>query len=449
MKKNVDLTSGPITSTLRKFAMPLVVSFIIQNLYAWVDLYYVSILTSDAIAAVRICGQLIFLMFSIVNGFAIGTGVIVARRIGERNNDLVNYTASQSSLFMLLIAFSITLIFYFFTKDIVALMGIEQVIAKMVIAYMQAVSFGIPATFLIFHINAIVRATGNSVFPMTILITANVLNAIIDPFLIFGIGPFPRLEVPGAGMSTAIAQNIGLGLSIAAILKKYVSIRFNFKNIKPDFALFNKIIKIGMPATLQIASVSINRMLMITLANSFGVMVLTTYTFGGSVDLFVFMSIFAFGAAIEIISGQNLGAGNIDRIFKYHKSAIKQLSILLLILGILVFTLGKYFIGIFVDDIQLINEIQIYLRFAVFSYLPFAVGIVSIRVISGSGDYLRSFRIVAFTFFGVQLPFAYFLSKYTGLEQYGIWLGILISQICLAVISLIALYRKKWIRKVV
>ncbi len=449
MRKNVDLISGPIASTLRKFAMPLAVSFLIQNLYTWIDLYYVSRLSSDAIAAIKVCEQLIFMMFAIVSGFAIGSGIIVARRIGEGKQEVADYTASQSVLFMVLISVTLTFFFYFFTKYIVSLMNLDPVVAAMVIEYMKAVSFGIPATFLIFHINAIVRATGNSVFPMTILIVANVLNAIIDPFLIFGIGPFPRLEMQGAGYSTGIAQNIGLILAVAGIMKKYVSIHFGFKRIMPDFPLYLRILKIGMPATLQILSVSINRMLMITLANSFGVLVLTTYTFGVGVDLFVFMSIFAVGAAMEIITGQNLGAGNINRIFAYHRSAIKQLSFLLIILAILVFALGKYFVGIFVDNPQLIKEIEIYLRIAVFAYLPFAIGIVSIRVISGSGDYLRSFRLVAFIFFGIQLPFAYLLSKYTALGHYGIWYGILISHIAFAVLALISVYRRKWVKKVV
>lgn len=449
MKKNVDLISGPIASSLRKFAMPLAVSFLIQNLYTWIDLYYVSRLSSDAIAAIKVCEQLIFMMFAIISGFAIGSGIIVARRMGERHKELADYTASQSLLFMILIAITITFFFYFFTKSIVSLMDLDPLVASMIVTYMKAVSFGIPATFLIFHINAIVRATGNSVFPMTILIVANVLNAIIDPFLIFGIGPFPRLEMQGAGLSTATAQNIGLLLAVAGILKKYVSIKFNFKKIVPDFTLYWRIIKIGMPATLQIFSVSINRILMITLANSFGVLVLTTYTFGVGVDLFVFMSIFAVGAAMEIITGQNLGAGNLDRIFAYHRSAIKQLSILLISLALLVFVFGKYFVGIFVDNPHLIHEIEIYLRIAVFAYMPFAIGIISIRVISGSGDYLRSFRIVAFIFFGIQLPFAYFLSKFTALGHYGIWYGILISHIAFAVLALVALFRKKWAKKVV
>jgi putative MATE family efflux protein len=445
-RNEVDIINGPIDKTLRQFAMPLAISFLIQNLYTWIDLYFVSRLGTEAIAAIKVCEQLIFMMFAVVSGFAIGSGIIVARRIGEGNHADADYVASQSSFFMLLISLVITLFFVFFTDFIVSLMNLETEVSTLVVEYMRTVAFGVPATFLIFHINAIIRATGNSVFPMMILIIANLLNALLDPFLIFGIGPFPRLEMQGAAISTGVAQNIGLLIAVTGIFKKKIALNFYFKKIKLDYSLFGKIFKIGMPATLQIVSVSINRMLMLTLANTFGVMVLTTYMFGVGVDLFVFMSIFAVGAAMEIITGQNLGANKVDRIFAYHRSAIKQLSVLSGFLIVLVFVFGKQFVGIFVDDLSLINEIEIYLRIAVFAYIPFAVGIVSIRVISGAGDYFRSFRIVAFIFFGIQLPFAYILSKHTGMGFYGIWWAIFISHIVFAILGLIALYRKKWLK---
>jgi putative MATE family efflux protein len=449
MRKDVDLLNMPVDSSLRKFAMPLAVSFLIQNLYTWVDMYYVSKLSSDAIAAIRVSDQLIFLMFSVASGFAIGSAIIIARRIGESRRDAANYTASQSILFMLFISILVTAFFVFFTDDIVRLMNLDKQVAPMVINYIHSIVCGIPATFLIFHLNAIVRASGNSVFPMIILISANFLNVIIAPFLIFGIGPFPRLEMEGAGLSTAIAQNLGLVLAITGILKGQVSIKLKFKGVKFDYQMYWRIFKLGFPATLQILSVSINKLFMIALANSFGVMVLTTYMFGGSVDMIIFMSIFAVGAAVEIITGQNLGAGKIDRIFAYHRSAIKQLSYLLLVLVVLIFAFSAYFISLFISDMKLISEIEIYLRIAVFAYLPFSVGIISLRVISGSGDYFRSFRLVTFIFFAIQLPFAYFLSEYTSLNHYGIWYAILISHIVFAVLALISLYGEKWLKKVI
>ncbi|MCX7735454.1 MAG: MATE family efflux transporter [Candidatus Kapabacteria bacterium] len=445
MSKSVNLISGPIDSSLRKFALPLAFSFLIQNLYTWVDMYYVSRLSPTAIAALKVCEQLIFFLFSIASGFAVGSGVVVARRIGEGNKSKANHTATQSLLLMLFIAIALAIAFYFFSPFILNLMNIKGEVLILSIQYLSMIVFGIPANFLIFHINAIVRAAGNSVFPMTILITANILNAIIAPFLIFGLGPFPRMEIYGAGLATAIAQNLGFFIALFFILKKFAPIELELKSLKIDYEIFKKIFKIGVPATLQLIAVSVNRIMLTSIANMFGVIILTTYMFGLGVDLFVFMSIFAVGAAIEIITGQNLGANKIDRVFQYHKSSIKQLSFLMVVLIILVFLAGEHFTSIFISDPALIKEIVIYLRITVFTYVPFAIGIVSLRVISGSGDYNRSLRIVLFIFFGVQLPLCYVLSIYTPLSYLGIWYGILVSQIVFALLSLRILYKRKWI----
>jgi putative MATE family efflux protein len=392
---------------------------------------------------------LIFFIFSIASGFAVGSGIIIARRIGEGKTNESNQTFTQSTILMFLISIIITILFYFLIDKFVLLFNLQPLVSGLVVTYIKSVAFGIPAVFLVFHLNTIIRATGNSFFPMLVLIISNVLNAIIAPFLIFGIGPFPRMEMQGAGIAAAIAQNIGLILILTGVLKKYVAIRFEKESLKPDLKMYANIFKLGFPATLQIIAVSVNRILMLGLANSFGVAVLTTYMFGIGVDLFVFMSIFAIGTAIEIITGQNLGAGKTDRIFKYHRSAIKQTVVLLAAVSVLVFLFGEYFVRIFISDQFLISEIQHYLRIASIAYIPFSIGIISLRVVSGSGDYFRSFRIVAFIFFGIQLPFAYFTSKYTALNHDGIWYAILLSQIVFAVLALIALYRRKWMKVII
>jgi len=443
---NVDLINGPIDSSLRKFAVPLAVSFLVQNLYTWVDMYYVSRLNAESIAALRVSEQLIFILFAVASGFAIGSSIIIARRFGEGNKDKANESATQSTVLIVVVAVLVTVLFDLLIGSILKLMNIESGISKLIISYFDGVKYGIPATFLLFHLNSIVRATGNSAFPLTVLIIANMINAIIAPLLIFGVGPFPRLEMYGAGLSTTISQYIGLSIALGGILKNYVDIKFNFKNYRPDWNLFGVIVRLGFPASLQIISISVNRMLMLTLTNTFGTVILTTYMFGVGVDLLVFMSIFAVGAAIEIITGQNLGANKIDRIFAYHKSAIKQISGLLVIITILVFVLGASFVGIFISEEYLVKEIEIYLRLASIAYIPFAIGIFSLRVISGSGNYYRSFRIVAFIFFGIQLPFAYLLSNYTGMGHYGIWVAILISHLAFAGLALYSMLNKKWIR---
>lgn len=444
-KKNVNLLSGPIDSSLRKFAVPLAFSFLIHIVYSWVDMYYVSLLGVDQMTAMGVSERIWFFTFAIGSGFAIGSSVIISRRIGEGNQEEADKTATQSLVFMFLFAVSIAVIFWLSLPFILELMGIEKQISEYAVIFFSGLILGIPFNFLVFQINAIIRSTGDSFFPMIILISANVVNAILTPLMMFGIGPFPEMGIFGAGLATAHAQLFGAGFGILLLLMDKAPVTITLKNFRLKFEVAWKIFKIGVPASLQLIAVSINSIGIAAIANLYGMEILTTYIIGLRVDLLVSMPIFAVGAAMEIISGQNLGAIQIRRIFLYHKSALKQLLTLMLIFTGLVFIFGGNFAKVFTDDLKIIHEVENYLRIIAFHYIPFAIGIVTLRIISGAGAYFRSLTIVIIVLVFIQLPLAFFLSGYFN-SHFGIWIGIFISSVIFALISLIELRRKKWLR---
>lgn len=444
-KKNKNLLSGPIDSSLRKFAVPLAFSFLIHIVYSWVDMYYVSLLGVDQMTAMGISERIWFFTFAIGSGFAIGSSVIISRRIGEGNQEEADKTATQSLVFMFLFALLIAVLFWISLPYILNMIGIEEKTSEYAVIFFSGLILGIPFNFLIFQINAIIRSTGDSFFPMIILISANIVNAILTPLMMFGIGPFPELGIFGAGLATSHAQLFGAGFGFFLVIKGKAPVTITLKNFRLKFSVAWKIFKIGVPASLQLIAVSINGIGIAAIANLYGMEILTTYIIGLRVDLLVSMPIFAVGAAMEIISGQNLGAIQIRRIFLYHKSALKQLLILMVISSSLVFIFGGSFAKVFTDDIKIINEVENYLRIVAFHYIPFAVGIVTLRVISGAGAYFRSLIIVIIVLVFIQLPLAYFLSEYFD-SHLGIWAGIFVSSLIFAVISTVELRRKKWLR---
>ena len=444
-QKTSPLLTGPIDSSLRRFAVPLAASFLINMLYSWVDTWYVSRLGPEAVAAIGISEQLLFFIFTIGSGFAIGTGVIVARRIGEDNFKQAELVAGQSIVGMFVFSLGLTLFLYWGIAPILTVMGVAGKVRGLADIYLSNVVIGIVGNFLMFQMNSIVRSAGNSLFPMTMLITSAILNAIIAPFLIFGIWIFPELGMAGAGLSTAIAQLTTAMITFLILANKGVSIRpiFIVRDMKPE--LFLNIVKVGFPATIQLLSVSVNRLILFALANSFGTAVVATYTLGLKIDLFVFMSIFATGTAIEVATGQNLGAGKIDRVYKYYYSGIKQMAVLMAIFGILVFFFGEYFAEIFTRDQEIISKTEKYIRITAFSYIPFAIGIISTRAMNGAGDTKRSLIIVFGILFLVQLPIAFLLTKSGLAGEEGIWYAILISQICFSGIGLLQIRLGKWL----
>lgn len=442
----VDLLNGPVVPTLITFAMPLAFSFIVNMLYSWIDTYFVSRLGSAAIAAIGVSEQLGFFIFNFGSGFAIGTGIIVARRIGEGNRKLANYTATQAVISMIVFSTVISVVLYFCLEWILKAMNLQPDVAQLAQVYLTALLFGVPGNFITFQINSIVRSSGNAIFPMLILLLTTVLNAILAPILIFGLGPIPALGMVGAGIATASAQLIGGTVSISLLISGKTGIRFMLDKMKLDFPLIGRIAKQGIPASLQMFSVSVSRIALFKFASTFGTSVVAAYTLGLKVDLFVFMTVFAIGIAVETATGQNLGAGQKDRIFLFHRSAIYILFVLVGILTLNVFLFGDRFATIFTNDLRIIKETTHYLHAAVFGYVFFAIGVVTTRVISGAGASFRSMTIVGGSLIFLQVPLAYILSHFTGWNQQGIWFGIVGGYVLFAIISLIELYRKKWLQ---
>jgi putative MATE family efflux protein len=441
---SVDLLNDPIDRSLRLFALPLTFSFLVQFLYSLIDRFYVSRLGVDAIAAIGSIDQVAFFVFTLGSGFGVGSGILVARRIGEGDRDEAARLATQAIAGMLIIGSVITALMYALMPLIPTMLGLSPTVAEYGIAYMTTLFMGLLGNFVTFQISAIVRSTGNTVYPMIILLSTTVVNAVIAPFLIFGIGPFPELGMAGAGLATACAQIFGAIMSLWAMITGRAGLRPELSNLTLRLDVMGRIARQGIPASLQMLSVSLNRVGIFAIAGAFGTKVIAGYTLGLYADMIVFMFVFSIGMAVEIATGQNLGAGKTHRIKAYHRSAIKQLAMLMVAMAVLVYTLGGAFVSIFTSDPVTINEATRYLHLSVFGYIFFAIGFVSVRVISGAGAAFLSMTIIAGTILGIQLPLGYVFSQPLGMGQIGIWVAIIVGYGVFALISYLAYRTGKW-----
>lgn len=441
-----NILEGPITPTLWKFSVPLMIGFFMNSIYGWVDTYFVSRLGVSAIAAMGFAEQLNFFIFNFGSGFAIGASIIVARRIGEGNLHAAEEVTRQAVSFVLLFgtltAACLFVCMPFILSELLNLQGEPLALAQ---SYMRVVLFGVPGLFTLFLLNSIVRATGNSMLAMKIIISTVVLNSLLDPLFIFGWGPVPAMGIAGAALATALAQVLGALLSLYALFSGLAGFSIEKRVPRMDFSIIKSIIRLGLPAMLQMFSISLSRMGLLRLANTFGTSIVAAYTLGMKADFFVFMPIFAVGVAIEIITGQHLGAKKIDRIFQFYRTAIQQLSLGVLALSALVYIFAEKFAHIFTEEPEVVHAVSTYLRIVAFSYPIFVIGIVSTRVISGAGAAMRSMFIVAGSMLCIMLPLAYGLSQWTPLREQGLWFGILIGYLVFAVIAYYNVRSKTWL----
>jgi putative MATE family efflux protein len=337
---------------------------------------------------------------------------------------------------MITIGLVITAVMYAMMPVIPDLMRMEPAVASMAVAYMSTLYIGFTANLVNFQLFAVVRSTGNPIFPMVVLVITTILNAAIAPFLIFGLGPFPQLGLAGAGLATAFSQISGTAIALWAILTGRTSIHFHFDRFKPDLKLLMRVVKLGLPASLQMISVSVNRALIFVLVGGYGTSVIAAYTLGLNVDMVVFMSVFAVGVAVEVATGQNLGAGKEDRVKAYHRSGMKQTAILMVLLAVGVWFAGRPFVELYTSTPETLSEAMTYLRTTVFGYVFFAIGVVTVRAISGAGAAFTSMFITAGCLLGIQLPVSYLLSHTFDLGPHGVWYGLLAGYMAFAAVSL-------------
>jgi putative MATE family efflux protein len=440
-----DILDGAITPTLWSFTLPLTFSFMVNIAYSWIDTYFVSHLGPAAIAAIGFCEQINFAIFNVASGFVVGTGIIIARRIGEGNKAEAERVAAQSVVVMLGFALVVMAAFYLGLPWILPAFGLEGERLVYATQYMQMVLLGIPGIFFIFLLNVIMRSAGNSAFSMRTLLLSTIMNALLAPVLVFGWGPIPTLGMAGAGLATALAQLSGgaWGLYEAFSGKNVVTLPRPLP--KPEWSVVRSIIALGVPSSLQFIAISVARISMMSLANHFGIAVAAAYTLGLKVDLFVYMPIFAVGVAIESITGQNLGAKQIDRVFAFYKAALWQVVAITTVLGISAYFFGDTFVQMFTTDRSIIGLSAEYLRTMAFAYPVFAALVLSVRILSGAGDAIRAMMILGGLSLFLQVPLVYGLSRWTVFSYAGLWVGVVVAYCIMAAVALQAVYGRKWL----
>jgi putative MATE family efflux protein len=445
-QRRVDLINDPVGRSLRLFSIPIALSFIINMIYSLVDRYYVSRLGDAAIAAIGSTDQIVFFLFTLVSGIAVGAGIIVARRFGEGDADGARRTATQSLVGMAILAGTANLLFYIFLPMVPELMRMPPDVAEYGRQYLQTLLIGFTFNLLNFHIFSLSRSSGNALFPTTVLISTVILNAVIAPFLIFGIGPFPEMGMKGAGLATALSQISGTVISLVAIKRGRTNLRLDFSQFRLDRDLLIRVIRQGLPASVQMLSVSVNRAFIFSMVGAFGTSATAAYTLGLNVDMMVFMTVFAVGIAVQTAAGQNLGAGKPERVWEYFHSAALQLTVLMVSLAIIVWLVGRDFVAAYTQSPSTLSAATDYLHITVFGYVFFAVGLVAVRVISGAGASVLAMVITAGSLIGIQLPLCYILSHYTELGQTGIWIGVAVGYAIFCAIAFAVLRGGRWMR---
>ncbi|MBI2914711.1 MAG: MATE family efflux transporter, partial [Firmicutes bacterium] len=303
-RRTADFTQGSIPRHLAQFSLPLLVGNVFQALYNAVDSMWVGrFLGPDALAAVSVGFPVIFALVSLVMGFAMAATVLVSQYSGAGRMDMVRRAAGNSLTMMVVSAVLVSILGVVFNREILGLINTPPEIIGLASGYLNVFFSGMIFMFIYNTAGGILRGLGDSKTPVIYLVYSTVINIVLDPILIFGFGPIPKMGVMGAAAATVIAQAVAAVLTVHYLRRGTKVIDWEPRSFKPDRELTLQTLRIGIPAGMQFTVVSFSALVVGAIVNAFGKTVVAGFGAASRVELFAFFPAMSFGIAVSSLAG--------------------------------------------------------------------------------------------------------------------------------------------------
>lgn len=417
------MTEGPLLPILVRVAVPITLANLFQAGYDIVNALWVGQLGEEAIAAVTASGPLFYVLISLGSGLSTAGAVLVAQNAGAKRLAALDHIAAQTLLMVIAMALVFTVAGAATTGPALRLIGVEPGIAALAGEYLLIRYLGMVPMFVFMALQAMLQSVGEVRFAMRVQLASLVLNAALDPLLIFGIGPLPPMGVAGAAWATVIAQVLALLVVLHHMLTGRSALHLRAPHFRPDFAHIRLALNLGLPASVEQATRTFSSLLLMALAASFGTIGLASYGVGTRLLFFWFTPMVGLGIATATVVGQNIGAGLAER--------AEQAARISAWLGFAVLTLVGLahlpFVPMIMNalapgETEVVENAS---RFA-YVYLPFlglnAVTQVLLGTFRGAGSTRQSMSLSLIQQWLFQLPIAWGLALGTPLGLLGIWL---------------------------
>jgi putative MATE family efflux protein len=431
-------------------AWPSVLTMLLQTLNSFTDRFFVGHLGSDALAAVGVGGQFMFLLFSVGMSISVGTSALVARFTGAKEPDQATLAANQSVWIGFLSAFLCMALVWPVRYLVVGWMGVNPHAAALCVQYLTVTLLGVPALFLMLILSSVFRGLGDTVTPLRVMIGVNIIHLGGDWLLIFGHWGFPKMGLVGGATALIASQVIGALLYLWFLRGSPVQgLMTRLKRLDMDWA--RRILNIGLPAAGQNLSRVLSLMLFTAvLARSpQATAAVAALTIGLTSESIAFMPGFAFSMAAATLTGQNLGAGNPERAERAAWAAFLQGLWVMTFMGGVFFLLALPFTHIFTHDPVVVPLAVAYLRIAAVSEPFLALGMILTGALNGAGDTKAPALAGIVTMWGVRLPLAWVAIYTLSLGTVGAWWAMSISTMLNGLVALALFKWGRWKQTVV
>lgn len=438
-------TEGNILNSLVRLAVPIIFANILQTAYQLIDTFWLGRLGGDAVAAVSLSFPLLFFILSIGAGITLAGTVLVSHSQGAGNRKMIDINASQIVILIFLLSVILASMGYFLSPPLMIILGAGPDIIGDAVTYFQISSLGFVFLFLFFAFQSLMRGIGNVMLPVYIVLFTVILNLILDPLFIYGFGPIPGFGVAGAAIASVITQALSAVAGLYILFKGRNGITISFAHMKLDMKSLKKIMRLGIPASIEQSTRALGMTMMIILVTSFGTDIVAAYGIGARINSVVIIPALGFAIATTSLIGQNIGAGKIKRAEKIANLSARIGFLGLTSIGILLFLLAEPLVAFFVpDDPQVIRDGALFIKILAPSFGLLGVQQIMNGVFNGAGFTQASMFISILSLWIVRFPLAYLLSNNTSLGYEGIWWSFPISNLLAALAAYIYFKMGYW-----
>lgn len=427
-----------IISKIFKFSLPVIVTNILHTSYNIVDTFWVGRLGKEAVASVSLSTPIVFLLVSLAGGLGIAGSILVSHMKGKNNQKSINYISSQTILIMFLSGIIICVLGLLLSKSLILLMTDDPNIIKDSVLYLRYSFISVIPMFLFFGFQSLLRAAGNTKTPMYIVSVSVLLNIILDPILMNNLG----LGVAGVAIATLFTEIIAMVLALLVLIRGNKGIKINFKDIfKPDLILIKKIVKLGIPTSIEQVSRSFSSTVIMFIIAGLGINSIASYGIAVKVFGFILIPALGFSIAGSNLIGHSLGAEDSKEAKEIAKYIIFMSSAFIFILSVFAFIFSNNLAAIFIPGDETIIKISgIIIKYIALVLPLIAMEISMFGILRGAGYTKRAMMLSIVTSF-IPVVFIFFLTKKITPDYIGLSISYPISEvICLTLVYIV--YKK-------
>ncbi|PSP70621.1 MATE family efflux transporter [Halobacteriales archaeon QH_8_67_27] len=422
-----DLTSGDIARPLFYLSIPIVVTNLLQTMYNLVDTIWLGRYSTEALAAISFAFPVVFFLISLGLGISIAGSILVAQHVGAEEEREAEYAASQTVTFAIIASLILGGVGYFIVGDLLGLLGASADVLPGATAYLKIISLGMVFMFAFFVFMSLMRGYGDTITPMLVMFVTVVVNMVFDPFLIFGWGPFPELGVEGAAYATIFSRALATVIGLGIMFQGTRGIRIRLSDMTPDFGYLRKILRVGIPASIEGTGNAIAVNLMLIVVSAFPTVVVAAYGVGVRLFSVIFLPAIAVGRGVETMSGQNIGADEQDRAAAATHFAARAMFVVLAAAGVLTWLGAGNIVAVFSDDPEVVEVGRLFLRYVAPTFGFTGIFHAYKGGFRGAGKTMTA-AVVSIAVLGViRLPVALFASQSLAYE--GTWIAGLVGAV--------------------